>query len=154
MKFFKRVRDFFCKKKPEEKGLIYNTRPEIPARVPIVNKPMMIEAGLGVDVNNETRLSIETSCSLCKFAVHDTSLDDMKSVICTVNPNKPIITTLDYTCPKHKPKYGNLKVIVDKGTLLEYDTEEANTRAQPITGQERTYKDAGIKEIGEEEWQL
>jgi hypothetical protein len=88
------------------------------------------------------------SCAVCKFAKHDVTLEDaeLDQVICTVDPVKPVLKNIDDTCLRHELKYKNLKVIVEKSFLQEYDpnTDSVNLNSNKIPN---------AKEIGEKEWQ-
>jgi len=90
-------------------------------------------------------LKIEKSCALCKFAKLDEQLDDEALVLCTVNPSNPCTKDVGDTCLKHTPRYKNLKVIVEKDHLMEYDTEGKNVPSPTSIPNTRT--------IGESEWQ-
>ena len=92
---------------------------------------------------------IETSCAVCIYSDH-AGITDVESdrAICTLDMNHPALVNLEDTCLSFKPKFKNLKVIIDDSHLEEYDPEETK----------RDTKIAGIKiptttEIGEDEWQ-
>ena len=90
---------------------------------------------------------VQKSCAVCTYANHDPSLGDSDDVICIVNPNKPKLVPSNDTCLKHESKYKGLKVIIDKGHLMEYDSEKTfGTKRDRIP-------DEAITDIGEEEWQ-
>ena len=63
--------------------------------------------------------TIQKSCAMCKFAEHNENLEDLKSILCTVNPNKPAVKISGDTCLQHVSKYPNLKVFVDNDNLME-----------------------------------
>lgn len=70
---------------------------------------------------------IEKSCAVCKFAIHCIPVgadEEANEVTCTVNPTYPCMKKLDDTCLKHQPKYKNLKILIEKDVLQEYDTEK------------------------------
>lgn len=147
MKFFKKVRDFF--RRPKEQGLIITPGlPHIDARTPLVTAPKpyvipnMPKSTASV-IATAAQEKVSKSCTVCKFAMHDPNLTDTRTVICTVDPNKPKMTPTDDTCLHHESKYPGLKVIIDKGTLLEYDSE----------GNDPTKERTNTKIIGEKEWQ-
>lgn len=148
------IKDFFGwkkwkKKKPIKKEI--NKLPEIDAWKPLVVSDE--DEMKNSKVNSKIVLGQEKilrSCSVCKFAKHDNNLGETKEVICILDPNKPVLKPGDDTCLKHELKYKNLKVIIDKGTLLEYDSDKASSR-EPSGFLGRETK--GVKEIGEEEWQ-
>lgn len=64
---------------------------------------------------------IEKTCAICKYANHDPSLGERPEVICTISPNEPKLKDTNDTCLNHVSKYKSIKIIEDKGTLLEYD---------------------------------
>jgi len=68
-------------------------------------------------------MGIEKTCAVCKYANHDPSLGDREEIICTLNPIKPDLKPTNDTCLQHELKYKSLKIIEDKGTLLEYDSD-------------------------------
>lgn len=149
MSFFKKVREFFGGK-PEPQGLIIQPGlPAIDARRPIVCPPTHPELKPKTAEDEAMVQEFLNSCSVCKFGLHDPNLDDLSSVLCTLDPNKPKVVLLQNTCLEHISKYPKIKVIVDKGTLLEYDSDRADTRTPKgySTGGSK-----GIIEIGEEEW--
>lgn len=144
MGFFNRLKGFFKKKEPEKGLIIEKGLPDIPSRVPLVSSGLSITKE--PTVNQDETSKILKSCSVCKLAIHDENLTDLRSIICTLNPNKPVIKESEDTCSSHEPKYKNLKVIVDKGTLLEYDSEKTFSAGVEL-------KNKDITNIGEEEWQ-
>lgn len=99
------------------------------------------------DLNLEKQ-KIEKSCAVCKFAILlpllDRTEEAPETVTCTVDPNHPVLKPMNDTCLKHKPKYKNLKVIVEKTVLQEYDVEKIG-----FVGAERI---PDLKIIGEDEW--
>jgi len=147
MNFFKKVREFFGGK-PKERGLIIQPGlPVIDARAPLVAPPLQRVAVTKQTYEEEEK--ILKSCAVCRFAKHDENLNDLMSVVCTLDPNKPDIKLADDTCLSMESKYPKLKVIVDKGTLLEYDSERANSRTPKGFN---TGSTSGITEVGEDQW--
>lgn len=123
--------------------------PQIDPRRPLVapdeGESAILSAVLSLATEQEGK--ILRSCAVCKFASHDETLGDRKEIICTLDPNQPKLKDSDDTCLKHELKYKGLKIIADKGTLLEYDSEKAFS----IKGDK--IPDTAISNIGEEEWQ-
>lgn len=150
MKFLNFFKNLFKKKEKEEQkkeeGLIIETGlPDIPSRIPLVfpvnSRIKNEEATTNSVENNHLR-----TCSLCKFAVHDPELGEIKEIICTLDPVKPILQKLDYSCLDYKARYQNIKVIVDNGHLMEYDSEKTGKVKSNII------PDKAIEIIGEEQW--
>jgi len=135
--------------KKEEKKLIIQKNislPEIDPRRPIVfydEKEEPSSSSLEIEKQKE---AIAKTCKLCKFAKFDDD-DFNKYIICTLNPNNPTMKEETDTCLQHEPKYKNLKIILDKGMLLEYDSKVAKINNN------YSQTEIGIQEIGEKEWQ-
>ena len=92
---------------------------------------------------------IKKSCAVCKFANHDPGLNELEGekILCIVDVHSPEIKDSDDTCLKHRPKYKNLKVIVEPDHLEEYDPERAI--------RDPRYPNANVpttREIGADEW--
>lgn len=85
-----------------------------------------------------------TCCSVCEYAYHAPSLGDREEVVCTYNMVDPHLFACTYLCDKFKSKYNNLKLVEDKGVLLEYDTETASRPTGSSIPE--------AIEIGEKEW--
>jgi len=150
---FEFITDFFkFKKKKEIKKPAVRTLPAIDPRRPLVEtteeESLILDSLLLIaDSIMEEKEKISRSCAVCKFAKHDETLGERKEVICTVDPNKPQLKDSDDTCLKHELKYKGLKIIVDKGMLMEYDSEKAfSVKGDRIP-------ETAITNIGEEEWQ-
>ena len=151
MNLFKKVREFFGGK-PKAQGLIIQPGlPAIDARRPLVCPPTHPQLKPKTAEEEAMVQEFLNSCSVCKFGLHDPNLDDLRSVLCTKNPNKPEVVLLQNTCLEHISKYPKIKVIVDKGTLLEYDSDRASTK---VPKGFNVGSNSGIKEIGESEWQV
>ncbi len=99
-----------------------------------------------------SEIKVEKTCAVCKFASHDPSLGNRPEVLCLLSVCSPVLKQSNDTCLEHVPKYKNLKIIEDKGTYLEYDTEKVDIKTQPLPGREGDIKQAGVEEVGEEEW--
>ena len=140
----------FIKKlfREEPKLIITRTQqlPEIDERKPLVVTSQASTPKLYYNENQTAaqETQIQKSCAVCKFAVHDENLEDLKSILCTVDPNKPGVKANSETCSQHISKYPNLKVFVDNDNLMEYDSANNN----PNKDRAKTLS------IGEEQWQL
>lgn len=149
MKIVDYFKSLFKKKnKEEEKGLIIQKGlPPIDERTPLVS--VFTNTEIKVESEEEKVLIAQymKSCSVCKFALHHEGLEDLDEVLCTVDPNRPTTKKLQDTCLKHQPKYKNIKVLVDKPHLMEYDSGKA------IVSRQDQIPDRAIIEIGEDQWQ-
>jgi hypothetical protein len=150
MKLLSFFKNLFKKKiKAEEPRLVIRPGlPLIPERVPLVfgvTPPKEEEPNTPEELDFIN--SYQKSCTVCRFAVHDAGLDDSEEVICTLNPNKPITKNLLDTCESQEPKYAKMKIVVDRGHLMEYDSDKA------MPGKSNKIPDLAIEKIGEEQWQ-
>lgn len=147
----------------KEQGLIIERGlPDIPSRTPLVKtggldtteankrlQDIMAQTQGKRQVVAEASLEKEfAQCFLCKYAIHDPGFNDIKEIVCTLVPTKPVTKKLHESCESHVPKYNNIKIIADKGHLMEYDSEKAGFKVS-----KDNIPDKAIQEIGEDQWQ-
>lgn len=129
--------------KKQGKLIIQKGLPPIDNRAPLVQADKEEKK----EENTEEVEKISKTCSLCKHANHCVDSFDFDTVTCELHDKE---VSLDHTCKDHEPKYPNLKVIMDTGTLLEYDSE--NAKEKKPAGFTSPLKQKGIEEIGEDKW--